>query len=272
MAFWEFLKFFIPYLFLFSGLVLVIAGMSDIGYVAASPTCAEWKQANHEYSRIQDSSSVPLPNLHLTRFSTACGLWKSWFSFAIMAVFGYFTLLIWPIAFTVGRKVMFISMEIVATFSILASILAGTFAIVFFTVGGAFEWDFLCSNIDNVVQCAFFDGDGIIFPASPLPSELPWEQASQAFRDILVDPKFFARYALDIYAAQDLSMTITGCSLGGLGAFLMVILQWNVNKEWSQLPHPVVMQTSAVTTPNPSAGSARATAPEGPRTVQSRVM
>ena len=245
MTLWEFSKFFFPYLFLLTGFVLVIAGLSDIGYVPASPTCTEWRQANHEYATIVSASTVPLPDLQLLRFSNACGLWKTWFSFAIMSIFLYFTLLIWPMAFTVGRRFMFISMEIVAGVAVFNSIMTFLFVLLFFLIGGAWEWKFQCSS-GNPPVCGFYD-DGVAFPLSPAPDQLPWLNTSEAFRNILVDPKFFARYALVKYGTQDTIMTCIGAFFGALGAVLLVLLQNDLNKKWEPVgAHPV--QTPGNTT------------------------
>ena len=263
MSIWTFAKFFFPYLFLLSGMVLVIAGLADIGYVPANPTCADWLQANHEYSNIVGSSSLSLPNLHLLRFSNACGIWKTWFSFGIMTIFSYFTLLIWPMAFTVGRRFMFISMEIVAAFAVFNSIMTFTFVLLFFILGGAWEWKFSCAR-GNPPICAFYN-DGSPFPATPNITVLPWQNTSQAFRDIMQDPKFFARYALDKYGTQDTILTCIGTFLGALGAVFIVLLQNSLEKSWEPVTSAETpTQTTQPPISTPSKPSTPATTGEQP--------
>jgi len=260
----DFSKFFFPYLFLLTGFVLVIAGLSDIGYVPASPTCAEWRQANHEYSTIVDASNVTLPDLELQRFSNACGCWKTWFSFGIMSIFAYFTLLIWPIAFTVGRRFMFISLEVVAAFAVFNSGMTFLFVLLFFWIGGAWKYKFECASGDPPV-CGFYD-NGVQFPLSPTPDQLPLVGTSQAFKDILVDPKFFARYALVKYGTQDTIMTCLGAFFGALGAVLLVLLQRNLDRKWERISIPLTpSDTTQPATPAKPSGPSE----ERPRPVQS---
>ena len=229
---WTFTKWFVPYLSLIIGFTLVIAGMADIGYVPASPTCAEWRQANHEYHTIQEASTSDLPDLLLLRFSNACGLWKTWFTFAILSVLFYAFLIAWPIAFTIGRRFMFVSMEVVAACAVLTSILTFLFVILFFGVGGAWKYKFKCQP-GNPPVCAFYSG-GQPYPTLPSPDELPWRNTSQAFRDIMVDPKFFARYALDKYGTADTILTCIGAFFGALGAILLTVLEGSKYRKWEK--------------------------------------
>jgi hypothetical protein len=171
-----------------------------------------------------------------------------------MSIFLYFTLLIWPMAITVGRQYMFISMEIVAGFAVLNSILTFLFVLLFFIVGGAWEWKFECSTGDPPL-CGFYN-DGSAFPLPPAPDQLPWLNTSEAFRNILVDPKFFARYALEKYGTQDTIMTCIGAFFGALGAVLLVLLQNDLGKKWQPvgLHPPTPGQTTQASTPSkPSA-------------------
>jgi hypothetical protein len=195
---WNFTKYFFPYFFLISGLALVIGGMADVGYVPSSLPCNDWKEANHEYTKIRDISGETdprYPDLSLFRFSNACGLWKTWFTFAIITTILYAVILMWPMAFTVGRRFMFISLNTIVISAVISSLLTFIFVIVFFGVAGAWKYDWKCNQSGgNTPTCAFFTG-GMPYPTPPSPDILPWQNASEPFRNILSDPKFFARYA-----------------------------------------------------------------------------
>ena len=232
---WNFSKYFFPYFFLLSGLILVIAAMADQGYMPESLNCQVWREANHEYSKIRDLSGdtdPQYPDLSLSKFSSACGLWKTWFSFAIITVFLYAIVLLWPMTFTVGRKFMFISLNTIVISAVLSSLFTFIFVIVFYAVAGAWKYDWKCQP-GNPPTCAFFSG-GVPFPTSPNPDILPWRNASEPFRNIIADPKFFARYALILYGTAATVMTCVGTFFGALGAIFLLILETQKQHAWEK--------------------------------------
>jgi hypothetical protein len=238
---WVFSKYFFPFFFLIIGLALVIGGMADVGYVPPTLTCNDWREANYEYNKIRDASggdlNIVYPDLSLSRFSEACALWKAWFSFAIISVFLYAAVLAWPLAYTIGKRYMYISLETVVIATVISSLLTFIFVIVFFGVAGAWKYKWKCGapvGNSTVPQCAWFTG-GTAYPNPPPPNTLPWNNASDPFRNIMTDPKFWARYGLQLYGTADTTITCIGAFFGALGAVLVLVLENSNYKKWEKL-------------------------------------
>jgi hypothetical protein len=160
-------------------------------------------------------------------------LWKTWFSFAIITTILYAVILMWPMAFTTGRRFMFISLNTIVISAVISSLLTFIFVIVFFGVAGAWKYDWKCAPGDPSPICAFYSG-GLPYPTPPSPSILPWNNASEPFRDIMTDPKFFARYGLHLYGTADTILTCIGTFFGALGAVLLLIIESGKHHAWEK--------------------------------------